>query len=601
MIYNNLFYFLVVIFTVSTNSAAAQPSFSVLWTLVLMVAVAWAYAQAASRLFARTGVSSSGYFSAEKRLSILAVAIFVAWVYLLDLKYYLEPLSFAGRLPVLVDIAGLGCFFLLMALMWRAARPRYQQIFQRQYTTMGFIWSNCKVNLPIVLPWLVLSLVFGGLQMLPFPELTEIFRSPWADLIFFVTFVIFLMLAFPPLVKVLWGCRPLPVGPLNDRLNAFSSRLGFSADIYLWPLFEGQVLTAAILGVVPKLRYLLITPALLEALTTDELNSVLAHEIGHVKHRHLLLYMALFLGFSLFAGAVVKHLPYLVLSSEVFYQLLAHIPAAPENVLGVAVAGPLLLLMLFYFRFVFGYFIRHFERQADAYVFQAMGTGWPLISAFEKIALLSGGNKEEKNWHHFGIGERIDFLQRSEHDRGLISRHAHKLHVALVVYGTVLAMAIMGLQQVDSSKLAKGYETRYAEAVLLQKARQEPENSLWLLYLGDFLQSRQLEQRAIHTYEEALKVTPMSAELNNNLAWLLLTAQDHALRNPRQALTLARTAALIKEHGYILDTLATACWANGLLEEAVSVQMKAIRLDPENRVYYQKQLERFRTQRYQEQ
>ncbi|NLX18079.1 MAG: M48 family metalloprotease [Desulfobulbus sp.] len=600
MIYNNLFYFLIVIFTVSTNSAAAEPAFSIFWTLVLLGGTAWLYAQAAERFFAGIGVSSSAYFLAEKRLSILAVALFVLWIYLLDLKYYLNPLSLGGRLPALVDIGGLACFFLLMTLMWRAARRHYGQIFQRRYTAVGFILSNWKTNLPIVLPWLVLSLLFDGLQALPFPELSEIFHSPWADVVFFVAFLVFLMLAFPPLVKVLWGCRPLPAGPLHDRLKAFSSKLGFSPEIYLWPLFEGQVLTAAVLGIVPGLRYLLITPALLEALTTDELNSVLAHEIGHVKHRHLLLYMALFLGFSLFAGAVVKHLPYLVLSSDIFYRLLPYIPAAPENALGIAVAVPLLILMLFYFRFVFGYFIRHFERQADAYVFQAMGTGWPLISAFEKIALLSGGNREEKNWHHFGIGERIDFLKRSELERDLVRRHARKLRMALLFYGIGLAAAVIGLQHVDSGKLAEGYEIRYAEAVLLQKARQEPENSLWFLYLGDFLQSRKLEQRAIHAYEEALKLTPMSAEINNNLAWLLLTAQDRALRDPERALALARTAARLKEHGYILDTLATAYWANGLLGQAVSAQMRAISLDPENRVYYQRQLERFRMQRYED-
>ena len=41
----------------------------------------------------------------------------------------------------------------------------------------------------------------------------------------------------------------------------------------------------------------------------------------------------------------------------------------------MAATAPVLLLMLVYFRFVFGYFIRNFERQADAYVFRAVGTG----------------------------------------------------------------------------------------------------------------------------------------------------------------------------------------------------------------------------------
>lgn len=598
MIYNNLLYFLVVIFIFTTNAPAANPALPPFWTLAILAATCWGYAQVGSRLFSRFGFSSAGYFSVEKKMSILAVVVFVVWVYLLDLKYYLEPLSLGDRLPVLTDIAGLGCFFVLMILMWQAARPRYQQIFQRSYTSTAFVLSNFKVNLPIVLPWVVLSLVFDGMLALPFPEMVKTLRSPWGDLVLFVLFLVFLVLAFPPLVRRLWGCKPLAPGPLRERLTQFCHTQGFHSKIYSWPLFEGQVLTAAIMGIVPKLRYLLITPALLETLTEEELDSVLAHEIGHVKHLHLLLYIGLFLGFSLFAGAVAKHLPYLVLSSDLFYRLLPFLPFAPENVLGMAATVPVLLLMLVYFRFVFGYFIRNFERQADAYVFRAMGTGWPLVNAFEKIAMLSGGNREEKNWHHFGIGERIDFLKRSQRDRNLISRHDRKLRLGLIAYVLCMALGITALQQIDTSTMAEGYETRYAEAVLLQKVRQEPENSLWLMYLGDFLQSRKLEHRAIDAYEKALALTPTSAEINNNLAWLLVTAQDKSLRNPPRSLTLARTAVLLKERGYILDTLATAYWANGLIEEAVATQIKAIHLDPENRVYYHKQLERFRTQRY---
>ena len=100
-------------------------------------------------------------------------------------------------------------------------------------------------------------------------------------------------------------------------------------------------------------------------------------------------------------------------------------------------------------------------------------------------------------------------------------------------------------------------------------------------------------------YEKALKISPMNAEVNNNLAWLLLTAQDKDIRNPERALTLAQTASLLKERGYIVDTLATAYWANGLTTEALAAEAKALRLDPENHGYYQAQIEKFRNQRWQ--
>ena len=598
MLYNNLLYFLVVIFVFSTNTPAAHPTFSTGWTLAAVGLVYWLYSRLAHRLFARADFGPSGYFAAEKKLSILAVAVFMGLVYLLDIKHFLKPLSMGGRLPVFTDLAGLVSFFLLLALMWQAARVRYEQIFQRAYSSAAFIRSNFKANLPIVLPWLCLSLAFDALQLLPFPRLHQMLRSPWGDLVLFFLFLLFLTLAFPPLVRFLWGCTPLPKGPLRNRLVAFCKSQGFHSEIYIWPLFEGQVLTAGIMGIVPRLRYLLITPALLQTLDQEELDSVLAHEIGHVKHLHLILYMVLFLGFSILAGAVASPLPHLILSSDLFYDLLPHLPISPENALGALATAPLLLLMLVYFRFIFGYFIRNFERQADAYVFRAIGTSWPLISAFEKIARLSGGNRDEKNWHHYGIGERIDFLQRCETDRSQITGHERKLRQGLLSYFAIIGLIVLGLHQVNTDKISDEHETKYAEAVLMQKVRQEPKNSLWLIYLGDFLQSKQMEKKAVDAYERALKLSPMNAELNNNLAWLLLTAKDASIRNGKRALTLALTAAMISEHGHILDTLATAYWANGMIDEAVETEQRAFRLDPKNRPYYLMQMGKFRNTRW---
>jgi len=600
MLYNNLLYFLVVIFVFSTNTPAANPTFSTTWTLVAVGVVYWLFSRLAHRIFARAGYGPNGYFAAEKKLSILAVVVFMGMVYLLDIKHFLKPLSMGDRLPVLTDLAGLAGFFLLLALMWQAARSRYEQIFQRAYSSLAFIRSNFTANLPIVLPWLCLSLAFDALQLLPIPQLHKILRSPWGDLVLFLLFLVFLTLAFPPLVRYLWGCTPLPESPLRNRLEAFCQSQGFHSEIYTWPLFEGQVLTAGIMGIVPRLRYLLITPALLQTLDQDELDSVLAHEIGHVKHLHLILYMVLFLGFSILAGAVASPLPHLILSSDLFYGMLPHLPFSPENILGVLATAPLLLLMLVYFRFVFGYFIRNFERQADAYVFRAMGTSWPLINAFEKIARLSGGNRDEKNWHHYGIGERIDFLQRCEIDRNQVTRHARKLRQSLLSYFAVIGLIVLGLHQISTGKLSEEHETKYAEAVLMQKVRQEPKNSLWLIYLGDFLQSKQMEKKAVDAYERALKLSPMNAELNNNLAWLLLTAKDATIRDANRALTLALTAAMINERGHILDTLATAYWANGMIDEAVATEQRAFRLDPKNRPYYLAQLGKFKNTRWNE-
>jgi len=594
MIYSNLIYFLVVIFVFSTSTTPKAPWLAPYYGLPLFVLVLVLFYQIAGRLYYRAlQGTSKGYFSADKRLSILAVILFAASVFIFDLKFYLSPLSIGGSLPVLENLAGLAVFFLFLSLMWLQARPTYQLIFQRRYTAVGFVLSNIKANLPIVLPWLILSLVFDLLATMPSPRFQEVLNSPWGDVILFLVFIVFLSLFFPPLVRRLWNCRPMEAGPLRTEIEQFCRSQNFSSEILLWPLFEGQVLTAGIMGILPKFRYLLVTPALLSVLDREELESVLAHEIGHVKKFHLILYILLFLGFSLLAGALAEPLPSLLLGSDWFYRLLGWLPVSPDSLLVFLSAVLLLVMMVLYFRFLFGYFIRNFERQADLNVFRAQGTSQPLIRSFEKIAAMSGNIRDQKSWHHFGIGERIDFLEKCEHNRKTIKRHDRKVYLSLAVYFVLVVCLSWSMHSLDTGRLAGGYELRYSQAVLEQKLEKEPGNSLWLQLLGDLMQENQMEKKAIEAYDKALKLSPMKPDLANNMAWLLLTAKDKSLRDPVRGLTLARLAATLNEQGHILDTLATALWANGLVEEAIRTEMRAARLDPDHLRYYQGQAEKY--------
>ena len=599
MLYNNLIYFLVAIFTFSTNSPVDSPWMPWWGFIVASVMLLGGFSFVAKRLYSSALTEKSvRYFSIERKLSILAVGCFILWVYFLDLKYYLQPLSLGGKLPILENLGGLSAFFLLFCVIWHQARPLYQQLFHREYNSFAFLLSNIKINLPIILPWLLLSFTFDILVLLPFPGLKKILVSPWGDLILFAVFVVFLVLFFPPLVRRLWDCRPMPEGQMREKILAFCRTQGFGSEILYWPLFEGQVITAGIMGIVPGFRYLLVTPALLEALSEKELESVLAHEIGHVKNKHLIFYVLLFLGFSVFAGSLARPMPHFILSSDTYYWLLGKMSLSPDTLLGILGAIPLLVLLIVYFRLIFGFFIRNFERQADASVFRAQGTGVHLISSFERIAVLTGTSREEKNWHHFGLGERIGFLEQCEQNRLAIGRQDRKVYAFMLLYFCCIAGLSFSVQQLDLQKISAGYEVKYAEAVLLQKSRQEPGNSLWPVLLGNLMQSEKMESKAVEAYEQAAKLRPTSVEVNNNLAWLLLTAKDKTLRDPVRALTLARTAVLLDEKGFVLDTLATAFWANRLIENAVESEVRAIRLDPGNRRYYIEQIQRFQSNRW---
>ena len=599
--YNNLLYFFTAIVFFSMSRTPEIPWLPPWASLSLFVLTLISYERLVHFVQGKAeSHSSAAYFQVERKGSLLALFFFGLATYVCDLRYYLSVLPGAEVLPSLVNVAGLLLFFLYLAIMWRAVRSSYQCIFGRSYTTSAFIALNIKVNLPIVLPWLLLSLLYDLFALCPWPGLHELLLSAWGDFLFYLLFLFFVLIFAPPLMRRLWACTRMPEGPLRDQLTAFCARQNFSAEIYLWPLLEGRALTAGVMGVVPGLRYLLITPSLIEALTLEELESVMAHEIGHVRKKHLLLYLLLITGFSLVLSFCSEPLILLLLSRDFFYALMRSSGMSAESMLLVCGVFPLVLLMLVYFRYLFGYFIRNFERQADLHVFSAIGSSHALVSAFEKIAMLSGNSRDQPSWHHFGIGERVAYLEKCEEDPQERRRHQRKVWSSVTAYLLGLAAILLLVQQMPVAGLAQQYEEKYIEAVLWQKLQQESDKALWLQLTGDLMQHKKMEKKALDAYEKALVYTPVSPDLLNNLAWLLLTAADPQLRDPQRALILARSAVVAKPLGPFLDTLALACWANGLITEAVAAEEKALLADPAEREYYQQQIERFRSMTYQQ-
>jgi Zn-dependent protease with chaperone function len=423
--------------------------------------------------------------------------------------------------------------------------------------------------------------------------------SEWGESILFLLFFILLAIIFPALIKNLWNCQRMPAGPARAHMEEFCKKQNFRyTDIMLWPLFEGKMLTAGVMGLSKRYRYLLITPSLLEALTPYEIEAVLAHEIGHVKKHHLQFYLLLFLGFGLVVSLVVSPLLYLLLNANFFYHIINATKIDPETALTFWGTVPLFVIMLLYFRFVFGFFMRNFERQADAQVFTALGDSTPLISSLEKIGWLSGNIRNKPSWHHFGIAERVDFLKRCSRDRTLVARHDRKVYTSLILFVFLLAASgsifwNMPMEIEDEANL------KFVEAVLQQKMHREPDRAIWHRLLGDLKQELDKDIEAMESYERALVLEPDNPELLNNLAWLLVTSKVPEVQNPEEALYLARQAAALQPTaGYILDTLAAAYWANEMLNEALATEDKAMRHDPANYKFYSRQMEFFLDNRW---
>ena len=65
--------------------------------------------------------------------------------------------------------------------------------------------------------------------------------------------------------------------------------LALSSEILLWQT-NNNMGNAAVMGVVPQVRYILLSDLLLQTMTDRQIEAVFAHEAGHVVHRHIAWY-----------------------------------------------------------------------------------------------------------------------------------------------------------------------------------------------------------------------------------------------------------------------------------------------------------------------
>ncbi|MFP3984048.1 MAG: M48 family metalloprotease [Desulfurivibrionaceae bacterium] len=601
MVYNNLIYLIIIIFILTSSSIPEVPQFPPTVGFPIFLLKAFLFYLLARRLYRGKKIKRpASYFKAEQKLAILAIVSVAIDVYFLDCQYYFALIPYISRMPVLISLGGIVLYFVYMCIVWGVAKPKYERLFDRTYSLSAFIGSNLANSLPILLPWLLISLFFDFLVLIPYPGFQNFLDSPWGEGLLFLSFFTVLVLAFPWLVTRIWNCRPLPPGPERTLIENFCRKEGLKyAEIMVWPLFEGRMVTAGIMGIVRRFRYLLITPALLNNLNGLEIEAVVAHEIGHIKRFHLQLYLFLLLGFGLIAQLGSNLFMYGLLKSDLFYQISERLGKQMDSVLIFVSTLALLLFLIVYFRFIFAFFMRNFERQADIHAFTALKGSAPIVSALERVAWLSGNVRDMPSWHHFSISQRVNFLAACERDRSLPDRHHRKVYLALLLYLLVLFGAGLTLWKMPRDLLEQA-PLEPLTKIYLQKSREAPaaEKPVWLFLLGNLQQERGLEKEAISTYEKALELEPENPDALNNLAWLLLTSENEKLLDKERALALAQEAARLKKAGYILDTLAQAYFANGYPAKAVKKEEEAVRIDPGNRNYYEKQLEDFKEGRH---
>ena len=254
----------------------------------------------------------------------------------------------------------------------------------------------------------------------------------------------------PPLLVRIWDTVPLGPGGLRDGLEAMCRAHRVRVrDILVWRT-GGLILNGAAIGLVRPLRYIVLTDALLEQMTREQVLAVAAHEVGHMRYRHTI-WLALSVLAAVLAGGTISGWAILGLER---LRIITIGGGGEDAAVAVALVATLAGTLA-----VLGIVSRRFERQADAFAIRHLSgedrAGEPveivpeaalaMAGALQRVADVHGIDVRHKAFRHGSILSRQRSLMAAVGRRSnelAADRAARRVRLAIIgllVLGIVLA------------------------------------------------------------------------------------------------------------------------------------------------------------------
>jgi Zn-dependent protease with chaperone function len=314
-------------------------------------------------------------------------------------------------------------------------------------------WTG-QLIMPVLVPVLAITAWSEGIDALLNTQARGSIPA-WVTPAAHVLGVLLLVLLLPIALTRLWRAVPMPPSSMRDALLAVCSRNRVRVrDLLVWRT-SGSIHNAAVLGVVPSTRYILVTDAMLESFPLELLEGVLAHEVGHVRRRHLI-----WLGLSTLASLLATSLVFAFGAS--FAWQWWGVPQNPQAPLDDAPSGELALqvfaglLSLACCAAIFGWVSRRFEWQADAFAASdlSLAADTPssvvtpeaagrLRDALGEVAACNGISPTRFMWRHGSIRDRqrrlTNLIGLSIRDLPIDARVRH------IKQGTIFVLAVFVL------------------------------------------------------------------------------------------------------------------------------------------------------------
>jgi STE24 endopeptidase len=266
----------------------------------------------------------------------------------------------------------------------------------------SWLWDEGKGFLVgLVLGTIVIELLYFTIRQAP----QHWWLITWA--LFMVLFIVLAQLAPVVLFPIFYKFEPLDNEDLRRRLVQLGERSGTRVrGIYRWKLSEKSKKANAALTGIGRTRRIILADTLLDNYAPEEIEAVLAHELGHHVHRHILKSILVQAGITLLGFWLANLVLHYSVDHHMFEEL-SDFANLPLLALTATVLSFLLMPAL-------NAYSRYNERQADEYAFESIGSVEPFISSMNKLANQNLAERTPSKWvewlfhSHPAISKRVE-------------------------------------------------------------------------------------------------------------------------------------------------------------------------------------------------
>lgn len=282
-------------------------------------------------------------------------------------NYSLAVMFYVLMLMVLAKVLGIGLDYYGFRL-----EHRYHLSNQRH---RAWLWDQVKGFLVgAVLGIIVAELLYFIIRQEP----QHWWFIAWAA--FLVLIVLMAQLAPVVLFPIFYKFEPLQNDELKERLVRLSESAGTRVrGVYRWRLSEKSKKANAALTGLGSTRRIILADTLLDNYSADEIEAVLAHELGHHVHKHILKSIVVQAGITLFGFWAANWVLHFAIDRWHMFETLSDFANLPMLVLVSSVLSLLLMPAL-------NAYSRYNERQADRYAFRSIAGVGPFITSMNKLA-----------------------------------------------------------------------------------------------------------------------------------------------------------------------------------------------------------------------